>query len=101
MENENKEVKAQNVDQTVLVVDKVDKKVSAVGKITKKGTMKKVPAKEKGMDQFIRLDRNGDLFSNFFSNFMSQANNPTRFSFFIVPRGAAVFACCNNKTCFR
>ena len=91
MENETKDVKAQDVDQTILVVDKVDKKVSAVSKVTKKGTVKKVPAKKKGMDQFIRLDRNGDLFSNFFSNFMSQANNPTRFSFFIVPKDAAVW----------
>jgi hypothetical protein len=91
MENDTTEVKAQDVDQTVLIVDKVDKKVSAVSKMTKKGTVKQLPAKEKGMDQFIRLDRNGDLFSNFFSNFMSQANNPTRFSFFIVPRDAAVW----------
>ena len=90
MENETKEGKAEDVDQTVLVVDKVDKKVSAVSKVTKKGTVKKVPAKIKGIDQFIRLDRNGDLFSNFFSNFMSQANNPSRFSFIIVPKSTAV-----------
>jgi hypothetical protein len=92
MENEMKEVKDQDVDQTVLVVDKIDKKVSAVSKVTKKGTVKKVPAKKKRMDQFIRLDRNGDLFSNFFSNFMSQANNPSRFSFIIVPKSKAVKA---------
>lgn len=33
-------------------------------------------------ESLLHIDRNGNLFSNFFSNFYRQLKNPTRFSFF-------------------
>lgn len=90
MENIQQNAEASKADvQTLLIADKTDKKVYAVSKIKKKGAMETVPAEKKNSSQFIRLDRHGDLFSNFFSNFMNQHNNPTRFSFFIVPKHMA------------
>lgn len=38
----------------------------------------------------MRVDKNGDLFSNFFSNFFSQLKNPTNFSFFKIPAPLAI-----------
>ncbi|MNF44721.1 hypothetical protein D3C84_258370 [compost metagenome] len=38
----------------------------------------------------MRVDKQGDFFSNFFSNFFSQLKNPTNFSFFKVPVPLAI-----------
>ncbi|CDT31016.1 conserved hypothetical protein [Sphingobacterium sp. PM2-P1-29] len=38
----------------------------------------------------MRVDKHGDVFSNFFSNFFSQLKNPTNFSFFKVSADEAV-----------
>lgn len=35
-------------------------------------------------EYFIRVDKHGDLFSNFFSNFYRQLKNPSRFNFFRI-----------------
>src|SRR5690606_53716 len=39
----------------------------------------------RNQNQFMRVDKHGDLFSNFFSNFLSQIKDPSSFSFFKVP----------------
>lgn len=36
-------------------------------------------------NDFLRVDRHGDMFSNFFSNLWNQLKDPTRFHFFRVP----------------
>ena len=36
-------------------------------------------------NDLLRVDRHGDMFSNFFSNLWSQLKDPTRFHFFRVP----------------
>lgn len=38
----------------------------------------------------MRVDKHGDVFSNFFSNFFRQLKNPSRFSFFKVPEEDAI-----------
>ena len=69
----------------LLVFDKEKKKIQAVKSIDENGKMQTVDPTHKNQNQFMRVDRNGDFFSNFFSNFLSQLKNPTNFSFFKVP----------------
>ena len=40
-------------------------------------------------NDLLRVDRHGDMFSNFFSNLWSQLKDPTRFHFFRGGRGGA------------
>ena len=65
----------------LLVLDKKKKKIEAVNGIGKNGELKTVPANKKNESQFMRIDKHGDLFSNFFSNFLNQLKNPTHFKF--------------------
>lgn len=68
----------------LLVLDNEKKKVQAVKNITKDGKMETIDANKKNQNQFLRVDKHGDLFSNFLSNFMSQLKNPTQFRFLTV-----------------
>src|SRR3546814_6637936 len=52
--------------------------------------METVDPTNKNQNQFMRVDKSGDFFSIFFSNFFSQLKNPTNFSFFKVPAPIAV-----------
>lgn len=76
----------------LLVLDKAKKRIQAVTGIDENGNLTTVDAKKKNQNQFMRVDRNGDLFSNFFSNFFSQLKNPTNFSFFKIPAPLATDA---------
>ncbi|WP_026713483.1 DUF3945 domain-containing protein [Flavobacterium daejeonense] len=68
----------------LLVFDKKKKKIEVVKGIDKNGELKTMPAIKKNESQFMRIDKHGDLFSNFFSNFLQQLKNPTHFNFFRV-----------------
>jgi hypothetical protein len=68
----------------LLVLDKGKMKIEAVKGIDKDGKLKTLPADKKNQNQFMRVDKHGDVFSNFFTNFFSQLKNPTHFSFFKV-----------------
>ncbi|TGD58954.1 DUF3945 domain-containing protein [Flavobacterium humi] len=74
----------------LLVFDKEKMKIEAVKGIDKNGELTTTPVDKKNQNQFMRVDKQGDVFSNFFSNFISQLQNPTRFSFFKVPQLLAV-----------
>jgi len=74
----------------LLVLDKEKMKIEAVKGIDKDGKLKTVSADKKNQNQFMRVDKHGDIFSNFFSNFFSQLKDPTRFSFFNVPASEAI-----------
>jgi len=74
----------------LLVLNKETKKLEAVKGIGKNGELETVPADKKNQNQFMKVDKQGDIFSNFFSNFLSQLKNPTNFSFFKVPAPIAV-----------
>lgn len=76
---------------TLLVLNIHTHQVEIVKGIDKDGNLQKVPPQEKkDNEQLIRVDKNGDLFSNFFSNFYRQLKNPTHFNFFKVSEYDAV-----------
>jgi len=80
----------EQLSEILLVLDKEKKKIQAVKGIDASGKMETVDPIKKNQNQFMRVDKNGDIFSNFFSNFFSQLKNPTNFSFFNVPAPMAV-----------
>ncbi|ATL49946.1 hypothetical protein COR50_18340 [Chitinophaga caeni] len=74
----------------LLVLDKAKKQIQAVTGVDEHGQLKTVDPTTENEGQFMRVDKNGDIFSNFFLNFFRQIRNPTGFSFFKVPAGQAV-----------
>lgn len=80
----------EQLSEILLVLDKEKMKIMAVKGIDEKGKLKTVEPTKKNQNQFMRVDKQGDLFSNFFSNFFSQLKNPTNFSFFNVPSPLAI-----------
>ncbi|MFC5683152.1 DUF3945 domain-containing protein [Flavobacterium sp. MAHUQ-51] len=74
----------------LLVLDKEKKKIEVVKNIGKNKELQTVAPDKKNESQFMRVDKHGDLFSNFFSNFLHQLKNPTRFNFFKVPTQEAI-----------
>ena len=74
----------EQLSDILLVIDKEKKKIQAVTGIDENGNLKTIDPNKKNQSQFIRVDKNGDLFSNFFSNFWRQLKDPTRFAFFKV-----------------
>jgi hypothetical protein len=75
----------EELSDILLVFDKEKKKIQAVKGIDENGNLETVDPTKKNQNQFMRVDKQGDLFSNFFSNFFSQLKNPTNFSFFKIP----------------
>ncbi|MBL3548837.1 DUF3945 domain-containing protein [Chryseobacterium sp. KMC2] len=76
---------------TLLVLNIHTNQVEMVKGVDKEGNLQKVPPQEKeDSDPLIRVDKHGDLFSNFFSNFYRQLKNPTHFNFFKVSEYDAV-----------
>jgi primosomal replication protein N len=88
--NENPQQYPEQLSDVLLVMDKEKKKIQAVTGIDENGNLKTVDADKKNQNQFMRVDKSGDLFSNFFSNFWRQLKNPTHFNFFKVPASEAV-----------
>jgi hypothetical protein len=91
--SEQGKIKQQSPEQLtdiLLVLDKEKMKIEAVKGIDENGELKTTSADRKNQNQFMRVDKQGDLFSNFFSNFINQLQNPSRFSFFKVPQLLAV-----------
>jgi hypothetical protein len=80
----------EQLSEILLVLDKEKKKIQAVKGIDENGKMENVDPTKKNQNQFMRVDKQGDFFSNFFSNFFSQLKNPTNFSFFKVPVPLAI-----------
>jgi hypothetical protein len=74
----------------LLVLDKRKMKIQAVTGIGEDGEPQTVDPTKKNQNQFMRVDKSGDIFSNFFTNFLSQLRNPTNFSFFKVSGADAV-----------
>ncbi|MDL2141738.1 DUF3945 domain-containing protein [Flavobacterium tructae] len=79
-----KEQSPQQFSEILLVLDKEKKKIQAVKGIDAEGNLETVDPTKKNQNQFMRVDKQGNLFSNFFSNFINQLKNPTDFSFFKV-----------------
>jgi hypothetical protein len=76
---------------TLLVLNIHTNQVEMVKGINQDGNLQKVaPQEKKDNDPLIRVDKHGDIFSNFFSNFYRQLKNPTHFNFFKVSEYDAV-----------
>lgn len=88
-QNTSKEPVNEQISEILLVLDKELKKIQAVKGISKDGELQTVDPNQKNETQFMRVDKHGDLFSNFFSNFFRQLKNPSRFNFFKVPAKSA------------
>lgn len=87
---QSKDISQDNLSDTLLALDKKTKKVELVNGVDANGNLQKVDSQKKNSNQFIRIDRGGDIFSNFFSNFISQLRNPTEFSFFKISELGAI-----------
>jgi hypothetical protein len=80
----------EQLSDILLVLDKELMKIQAVKGIDKNGKLQTVSPTEKNQSEFMKVDRQGDIFSNFFSNFYRQLKNPSRFSFFKVAAAEVV-----------
>jgi hypothetical protein len=92
VQNETNETnKIKPVSDTLLVLNIQTNAVEMVKGVDKDGNLQKFPPEEKkDNDQLIKVDKHGDLFSNFFSNFYRQLKNPSHFNFFRVSECDAV-----------
>jgi hypothetical protein len=68
----------------LLVLDNKKKKIEVVKGIGDDKKLQTVAPDKKNQSQFMRVDKHGDLFTNFFSNFLHQLKDPTHFNFFRV-----------------
>ncbi|MFD2289141.1 DUF3945 domain-containing protein [Pedobacter petrophilus] len=89
-ETTNKQEEPEQLSDILLVLDKEKMKIQAVKSIDKNGKMKTVNPTKKNQSEFMRVDKQGDLISNFFSNFYRQLKDPTKFTFFKVPAEKAL-----------
>ena len=85
-----KQEATEQLSDILLVLDKQKNKIQAVTGIDENGKLKTIDPTKENQRQFMRVDKHGDLFSNFFSNFWRQLKNPTNFSFFKIPADEAV-----------
>ena len=89
-ETTNKQEEPEQLSDILLVLDKEKMKIQAVKSIDKNGKMETVDPTKKNQSEFMRVDKHGDLISNFFSNFYRQLKDPTKFTFFKVPADKAL-----------
>lgn len=76
---------------TLIVLNIHTNQVEMVKGVDQEGNLQKFPPDDKKEnDQLIRVDKHGDIFSNFFSNFYRQLKNPFHFNFFKVSEYDAV-----------
>lgn len=83
-EQEKKAELPEELSDVLLLLDDEKKKIKIVKGMGKDGEPETVDPKQENSNQFLRVDKHGDVFSNFFSNFVSQIKNPTRFRFFRI-----------------
>ncbi|UMQ43226.1 DUF3945 domain-containing protein [Chryseobacterium sp. Y16C] len=76
---------------TLIVLNIHTNQIEMVKGVDQEGNLQKFPPEDKKEnDQLIRVDKHGDIFSNFFSNFYRQLRNPFHFNFFKVSEYDAV-----------
>ena len=66
----------------LMAYDKKEQKAKGVKGIAANGELETLEANETNKDQFIRVDRHGNFFTNFGKNFMYQYNHPTRYALY-------------------
>ncbi|WP_299671970.1 DUF4099 domain-containing protein [uncultured Polaribacter sp.] len=83
MSETNQELPEQFSD-ILLTLDQKKKEIRAVKGLDKDGNLETTEAKRAHQNEFLKIDKHGDLLSNFLSNYFRQAKDPTRFRFFKV-----------------
>lgn len=73
-----------NDQDVLLVADKKDNKLKVVEGMGEDGKLKTLAPNKKNEALFLKLDKQGNVLDNFFSNFRNQYKNPTHFQFFKV-----------------
>lgn len=72
-------------EHVMAILDKRTNKTAVVSKMNEQdGSLEIVPPDKKNSGSFLKLDRTSPL-ELFFTNFKNQYDNPTSFSFFLVP----------------
>ena len=72
-------------EHVMAILDKRTNKTAVVSKMNKQdGSLEIVPPDKKNSSSFLKLDRTSPL-ELFFRNFKNQYENPTSFSFFLIP----------------
>ena len=86
MAKKKQEQEQQGQEEPVMaVLDKRTNKTAVVSKMNEQdGSLEIVPPDKKNNNSFLKLDRTSPL-ELFFTNFKNQYNNPTSFSFFLIP----------------
>ena len=86
MAKKKQEQQEQSQDEHVMaVLDKRTNKTAVISKMNEQdGSIEVVPPDKKNNNSFLKLDRTTPL-ELFFTNFKNQYENPTSFSFFLVP----------------
>ena len=86
MAKKKQEQQEQSQDEHVMaILDKRTNKTAVVSKMNEQdGSLEIVPPDKKNSSSFLKLDRTSPL-ELFFTNFKNQYENPTSFSFFLVP----------------
>lgn len=74
-----------NDQEVLLVKEKNESELKAVIGFDKNGKLKTEPPKQANSDSFLKIDKNGYVLENFFTNFHRQYKNPTDFQFFAAP----------------
>ena len=86
MAKKKQEQQEQSQDEHVMaVLDKRTNKAAVISKMNEQdGSIEVVPSDKKNSNSFLKLDRTSPL-ELFFTNFKNQYENPTSFSFFLIP----------------
>ena len=74
---------SQQLMDILLVMDEEKKTIQAVSGVKDGELQTKNPLEDN--NDLLKINRHGDMFSNFFSNLWNQLKDPTRFHFFRVP----------------
>ena len=74
-----------NDQEVLLVKEKNESELKAVIGFDNNGKLKTEPPKQANSDSFLKIDKNGYVLENFFTNFHRQYKNPTDFQFFAAP----------------
>jgi len=84
LNSNNKSGSDEQMMDILLVFDKERKTINAVKGIDENGELQTVPPKQEHNNDFMKVDRQGNVLENFLKNFFNQLKDPTRFSFFKV-----------------
>lgn len=90
MTRQDEQQSVEELSNILLVMDKKDKEVYGMKGVGKYDEYETAVVKNENHEQFKRFHKNNDFLSSFLIEFFSQMENPTRYTFFIVPQSMAV-----------